>query len=166
LFSHPRPLQENDIRDGFDCGRSSMNIWFQRNGWNNHINGISRVTLITENESGSIAAYATLSAAQIQRAFLPKPDQRNRPDPIPVTLLGQLAVDVRFQKRGLAADLLQAMLKTALAGSEIIASAGVVTHPLDDDLRAFYKKYGFADLPNDPRRSMMVPMKEVARAFA
>jgi hypothetical protein len=61
---------------------------------------------------------------------------------------------------------LQVMLKTALAGSEIIASAGVVTHPLDDDLRAFYKKYGFADLPNDPRRSMMVPMKEVARAFA
>jgi GNAT superfamily N-acetyltransferase len=166
LFSHPRPLQENDIREGFDCGRSSMNVWFQRNGWNNHINGISRVTIITEVESGRIAAYATLSAAQIQRAFLPKPDQRNRPDPIPVTLLGQLAVDGRFQKRGLAADLLQVMLKTALAGSQIIASAGVVTHPLDGDLRAFYKKYGFADLPNDPRCSMMVPMKEVARAFA
>lgn len=141
-----------------------MNFWFQRNAWNNHINGFSRVTVITQ--KGSIVAYATLSAAQIQRAYLPKSDQRNRPDPIPVTLLGQLAVDLRFQKRGLAGDLLQVMLKTALAGSEIIASAGVVTHPLDEGLRSFYSKFGFANLPNDPRHSMMVKMSEVARAFA
>ena len=142
-----------------------MNGWFRRNGWNNHINGISRVTIVIEIESGVIAAYATLSAAQIQRAYLPKPEQRNRPDPIPVTLLGQLAVDARFQRQGLAGDLLQVMLKTALAGSEFIASAGVVTHPLEDNLRGFYQKYGFSDLPNDPRKSMMVKMTDIAHAF-
>lgn len=142
-----------------------MNLWFQRNAWNNHINGFSRVTVITEAETGNIAAYATLSAAQIQRAFLPKSEQRNRPDPIPVTLLGQLAVDLHFQKRGLAGDLLQVMLKTALTASQFIASAGVVTHPLDDNLRGFYQKFGFSDLPNDPRKSMMVKMSELARAF-
>ena len=165
MFSRPRPLLENDPREAFDCGRDALNAWFHRNGWNNHINGISRVTIVAEVETGLIAAYATLSSAQIQRAFLPKPDQRNRPDPIPVTLLGQLAVDVRFQSKGLAADLLQTMLKTALAGSFIIASAGVVTHPLEDRLRAFYRKYGFHDLPNDPRRSMMVRMKDLEKAF-
>ena len=157
---------ENDPREAFDCGRDGMNTWFHRNGWNNHINGISRVTIVTEIETGLIAAYATLSAAQIQRAFVRKSEQRNRPDPIPVTLLGQLAVDVRFQSQGLAGDLLQVMLKTALAVSYIIASAGVVTHPLDDGLRGFYQKFGFSDLPNDPRRSMMVKMTDLERAFA
>ena len=165
MFSRPRPLLENDPREAFDCGRDAMNAWFHRHGWNNHINGISRATIVTEVETGLIAAYATLSAAQIQRAFLPKPEQRNRPDPIPVTLLGQLAVDVRFQRQGLAGDLLQVMLKMALAGSEFIASAGVVTHPLDDNLRGFYQKFGFSDLPNDPRKSMMVKMTDIAKAF-
>ena len=165
MYSRPRPLLENDPREAFDCGRDAMNAWFHRNGWKDHINGISRVTIVAEVETGLIAAYATLSAAQIQRSFLPKPEQRNRPDPIPVKLLGQLAVDVRFQDRGLAGDLLQVMLKTALAASYLIASAGVVTHPLDDGLRDFYQKFGFSDLPNDPRKSMMVKMTDIAKAF-
>ena len=108
--------------------------------------------------SGRIVGYVTLSAAQIERAFLPKPQQRNRPNPLPVTLLGQLAVDRDFQGQGHATSLLLFALKTAMSAVQIIGSIGI-THPLDDSVRAFYARWGFQDLPFDPRRAMMVRHK-------
>jgi GNAT superfamily N-acetyltransferase len=163
--SPPRPLAESDNRELFDCGRDSLNTWFRRHAWANQISAASRVNVITDAASGRIVGYVTLSAAQIERAFLPKPQQRNRPDPLPVTLLGQLAVDKDFQGQGHAASLLLFALKTAMSAAEIIGSIGVITHPLDDRVRAFYARWGFQDLPFDPRRAMMVRMVDLERAF-
>jgi GNAT superfamily N-acetyltransferase len=161
----PRPLAETDDRNLFDCGRESLNNWFRRHAWANHIADISRVSVMADAASGRIIGYATLSAAQIERAFLPKPQQRNRPDPVPATLLGQLAVDKAFQGQGHAASLLLFALKTALRASEIIGSMGVITHPLDESVRGFYTRWGFQDLPFDPRRAMLVRMADVRKTF-
>ena len=78
----PRPLAEDDDRTHFDCGRDSLNIWFQRHAWANQASGASRVNIVTEPSLGQIVGYVTLSAAQIERSFLPKSQQRNRPDPV------------------------------------------------------------------------------------
>lgn len=161
----PRPLAEDDDRDRFDCGRESLNAWFRRHAWANHASGASRVNVMADSASERIVGYVTLSAAQIERAFLPKPQQRNRPDPVPVTLLGQLAVDKDYQSQGHAASLLLFALKTALRAAEIIGSTGVITHPLDDGVRSFYARWGFQDLPFDPRRAMFVRMVDLRRAF-
>lgn len=157
-FTPPRPLTEQDDRSQFDCGRESMNAWFRRHAWANQASGGSRINVITDIAGGRIVGYVTLSAAQIERAFLPKPLQRNRPDPIPVTLLGQLAIDRTFQGQGHAASLLIFALRTAQRVSEAVGSFGVLTHPLEDDLRRFYARWGFQDLPGDPRRAMFVRM--------
>ncbi len=124
------------------------------------------MNVITDTASGRIAGYVTLSAAQIERAFLPRPQQRNRPDPVPATLLGQLAVDKAFQGQGHAASLLLFALRTALVASETIGSLGVMTHPLDDGVRGFYARWGFQDLPFDPRRAMFVRMVDLRASFA
>ena len=134
----PRPLAETDDRDSFDCGRESLNSWFRRHAWANQASGASRVNVIADAASGRIVGYVTLSAAQIERAFLPKPQRRNRPDPVPVTLLGHLAVDKDYQGQEHAASLLLFALKTALHAAEIVGSMGVITHPLDDGVRRFY----------------------------
>jgi len=123
------------------------------------------VNVVTDAASGRIAGYVTLSAAQIERGFLPRPQQRNRPDPVPATLLGQLAVDRAFQGQGHAASLLLFALRTALVASETIGSMGVITHPLDGDVRAFYARWGFQDLPFDPRRAMFVRMVDLRKSF-
>jgi GNAT superfamily N-acetyltransferase len=107
----------------------------------------------------------TLSAAQIERAFLPKRQQRGRPNPVPVTLVGQLAVDKNYQGQGHAASLLMFALKTALRASEIVGSLGVITHPLDEGMRRFYSRWGFQDLPFDPRRAMVVRMADLRQSF-
>lgn len=157
----PRPLAEADDREAFDCGRLSMNTWFRRHAWRNHAGGVSRVNVICGRESGVIAGYVTLIAAQIERLYLPKARQRNQPDPLPATLLGQLAVHRDFQGQGHAASLLLFALRTAVAAAESIASIGVITHPLDDAVRPFYAKFGFEELPFDPRRAMIVRIADL-----
>lgn len=161
----PRPLSEADDRDGFDCGRESLNAWFRRHAWANHVSGASRVNVMTDPETHRIIGYVTLSACQIERAYLPKPQQRNQPDPVPVLLLGQLAVDKAFQRQGHAASLLQFALKSALRAAEIVGCVGVVTHPLDGGVRGFYASWGFRDLPFDPRRAMIIRISELKQHF-
>jgi GNAT superfamily N-acetyltransferase len=159
----PRPLAETDDRDRFDCGRDALNHWFQRHALANHAAGISRINIICDAATGEIVGYITLSAAQIERAFLPKSHQRNKPDPVPVTLLGQLAIHKDHQGLGHARSLLLFALRTALRASREIGSFGVITHPLDEQARGFYRRWGFQDLPFDPRRAMIVRMVDLER---
>jgi GNAT superfamily N-acetyltransferase len=155
----PRPLLESDDRSQFDCGRESLNVWFKRHSLNNHMSGASRVSVICLSEK--IIGYVSLSSGQIERAYLPKSRQRNQPDPLPVTLLGQLAVDKSHQGQGHATSLMLFALTTALKASEVIGSIGVITHPLDEQLRELYAKWGFENLPFDPYRAMIVRMVDL-----
>ena len=95
-----------------------------------------------------------MSSAQIERAFLPKPHQRDKANPLPVTLLGQLAIHKDHHGQGHARSLLMFALKIALRASHEIGSFGVITHPIDDSVRAFYHRWSFQDLPSDPRGAM------------
>ena len=114
---------------------------------------------------GRIIGYVSLSAGQIEREYLPKAQQRNKPNQVPVTLLGQLAVDRAHQGQGHARSLLFFALKTALQASRGgIASFAVVTQPIDDSVRAFYARWGFADLPFDPKRAMIVRMADLEKS--
>ena len=91
--------------------------------------------------------------------------QRNRTEALPALLLGQLAVDRRFQGQGHAVDLLQEALQRALFASKTIGAMAVITHPLDDSVRGFYTKQGFQDLPFDSRRAMIVRMQDLQLYF-
>lgn len=85
----PKPIGPDDDRSGFDCGRESLNQWFRRRAWDNQLANVSRTGVICDAETGAIIGYVALSAAQIGRAHLPRPAQRNRPDPLPAILLAQ-----------------------------------------------------------------------------
>lgn len=159
----PRPLAADDDRDAFDCGRESLNHWFRRHAWQNQEAGVTRTSVICDAMTGAIAGFVALSAAQIERAHLPKPAQRNQPDPIPVLLLGQLAVDRQQQGKGCARSLMLFALVTAVRFSKDIGCFGVLTHPLDDDVRAFYARFGFETLPFDPKHSMVVRIVDLER---
>jgi GNAT superfamily N-acetyltransferase len=156
---------EADDRSLFDCGRDSMNLWFRRHGWTNHAVGVSRVNVICDAATSKIVGYVTLSAAQIERSSLPKSRQRNKPDPLPATLLGQLAVHKDHQGKGYASSLLLFALRTSLRASRDVASWGVLTHPLDDSVRGFYARHGFQDLPFDPHRAMILRMADIERSI-
>jgi GNAT superfamily N-acetyltransferase len=160
----PRPLSEDDERNHFDCGRDSLNAGFRHHAWHNHVSGISRTSVICDTSTGLIIGYVTLSAAQIEREFLAKAHRRNKPDPVPATLLGQLAVHTAYQGQGHARSLLLFALTTALRASYEVGSFGVLTHPIDEQIRRFYRRWGFEDVPFDPRRSMIVRMVDLEKS--
>jgi GNAT superfamily N-acetyltransferase len=162
--ARPRPLSEDDERTHFDCGRDSLNNWFRRHAWHNHASGVSRTSVICDTDTKLIVGYVTLSAAQIEREFLARAHQRNKPDPVPATLVGQLAIHKTHQGQGHARSLLLFALTAALRASREIGSFGVLTHPIDDQVREFYRRWGFEDVPFDPRRSMIVRMVDLEKS--
>ena len=122
------------------------------------------MNVICDASTQLIVGYVTLSAAQVERQFLAKAHQRNKPDPVPATLLGQLAIHLSHQGQGHARSLLQFALTAALRASREVGSFGVLTHPLDDEVRQFYRRWGFEDLPFDPRRSMILRMVDLEKS--
>ncbi|MEN3383388.1 MAG: hypothetical protein V7608_3432 [Hyphomicrobiales bacterium] len=96
--------------------------------------------------------------------FLPKAHQRNKPDPVPVALLGQLAVARSHQDRGHTRALLLHALTTTARLSREIRIFGVITHPIDDGVRRFCARWGFEDLHFDPKRAMIVRIKDLEKS--
>lgn len=160
----PRQLSASDDREAFDCGRASLNQWFRRHAWRNQQSVASRTSIVRDAATGAIVGYVSLCTAQIVREYLPKAAQRSQPSPLPVILIGQLAVDLRYQGRGVARSLLGFALATAVRLSKEAGCFGVLTHPIDDAVRAFYRRYGFEDPPADPQRSMIVRIADLERS--
>ena len=55
-------------------------------------------------------------------------------------------------------------LKRAIEHSRNIASVAVVVDAIDENARAFYRRYGFIEIPSHSNRLFM-PMKTVAQIF-
>lgn len=162
-LSTPRPLAVDHDRQSFDCGRDSLNIWLRRHAWHNQQMDVSRVSVMCDAQTGAIAGYVSLSATNIERAFLPKARQRNQPDPVPAILLGQLAVDRLYQRRGCARSLIFFALTTAVRVSQDLGCFCVLTHPLDDGVWAFYSGFGFETMPGDPDACMTVRLMDLTK---
>lgn len=106
-------------------------------------------------------AYVSLTAAEIKREYLPKSQQRHRPESVPAVLLGQLAVDSNYQGQDLAQSLLYFAFHTNMKISEQIGCACLITHPLDEKAREFYKHWGFEETPFDPKGSMIIKVSDL-----
>ena len=155
-LTSPRPLVAADDRYGFDCGRDSLNQWFWRHAWENQDARVSGTHVICDTATGEVIGYVALAASQIERARLPEPEPFDRPDPVPALVLGQLAVDRRYQGKGYGRSLALFAMTAAVRFAENIGCFCMFTHPLDDGVRAFFSHLGFETLPYDPRRSMAV----------
>ena len=169
IFSKPRPLLQADTNKPFDCGMPSLNSWLQRHAWENQKSGVSRTNVMFEIDASKrdekyLAAFVSLANAEIRRECLPKPQQRNKPQTIPTVLLGQLAVDEKYQKQGVAKSLLFFAYKTAVQVAEKTGCYCLLTHPLDDNASAFYRHWGFVETPFDPDGSMLIRIADLKKS--
>jgi hypothetical protein len=99
---------------------------------------------------------------QSKQVRLPESSPRNMPDPIPVVLLGPLAVDRRYQQDGYASSLICFAHPEAVRFSVSVGCFGVSTHPLGDRAHAFYSWFGFQLLCSAPERHMIVRVMDLA----
>ncbi len=82
------------------------------------------------------------------------------PDPVPVAIIGRLAVDRSAQGRGLGRALVQDASLRLLHAAEILRIRAVLVHALSDDARAFYVALGFTPSPLDPM-TLMVTLRDL-----
>ncbi len=85
------------------------------------------------------------------------------PDEVPLLLIGRLAIDIDYQKRGLGTDLLIDALRRCLAAADTAGARAVITHAIDDEAMSFYERHGFIRCPLG-ERTMLMPI-EIARAL-
>jgi len=116
-------------------------------------------------EETVIKGYYTLSNASVPAELMPEALRKKMPGSyksLPVTLLGRLAVDIKFKGQGLGSILLLDALKRSFAvAGESLGSIGVVVDPLDEAAVAFYQKFGFILLPGSGK--MFLPMADIAQ---
>lgn len=106
-------------------------------------------------EGNRVIAYYCLSAGAISHEMAPKAMRRNMPDPLPVLLLGRLAIDKRYQNRGIG----QALLRDALIRTVSVACDtgvfAVLVHAMSEQAKRFYLSRGFVQSPLQPMTLMM-----------
>lgn len=151
-FRHIRPLLDDDDVSGFSSGNSDNDFWFRERAHRAMRDGTARVYVLPL-VTGEICGFYALSAHAVARVgTLAGPLRRNAPNPIPCTLLGQLAVDERCQGKSAGARLLQDAICRAAAASRIVASRALVVDPADEHAEGFYARFGFQRLASDSRR--------------
>jgi len=155
-----RPLDAAVDVDAFRCGEPQLDAYICRYASQDIRRGLTRVFVATPEQAPQrLAGFFSLSAGSVSAAALPDAMRRKLPHyPVPVALLGRLAVDEGFQGQGLGAVLLaDACLKVAQA-SAVLAVAGLVVDAKSETAAAFYKHFGFVALPGDPGR-LLLPSK-------
>jgi predicted N-acetyltransferase YhbS len=89
-----------------------------------------------------VIGYYSLAAGSMLRTVATGQIRRNMPDPVPLVLLGQFAVDRRWQSKGLAADLLSDAVLT-LGAAETLGVRAILVHAISPAAKSFYEKHGF-----------------------
>lgn len=152
-----RPLDASIDTASFECGSESLNVYIRRYASQDVRRNVARVFVATpENNTRQPAGFYTLSAGGVSCTILPATLARKLPRyPVPVALIGRLAVDRQFQGKGLGAILLaDACMKVAQASS-VLAVAGIIVDAKDSNAVAFYEHFGFIHLQGQTDRMLL-----------
>jgi GNAT superfamily N-acetyltransferase len=155
-------LSERHDLSQFDCGRPELNAWLARQSASSE--GRSARTYVVATGPRAIGYYCVAAGAVI-RGELPKAKTRqNLPNEVPVVVIGRLAVDKRFQARGVGKGLLRDAVLRALSAAEILGVCAILVHAIDEEAARFYRKTGFLPSPLNPL-TLVLPVETVRRAL-
>ena len=154
-------------RDHFNCGNSELDNYLKKYARQNHESGIAKTFVaIDRSDLSKIDGFYTVSASDIEFDSLPESTRKKIPAyPIPVILIGKLAVDKSAQGKGLGGELLvNGLIRSAKIAQEIGIFA-VRVDAIDLKAQKFYLKYEFIPLQDRPL-TLFLPIKTIIREFS
>jgi len=149
----PCVLTASHELSGFDCGNEVLNEWLIKRALKNQSSGASR-TFVTRSENRVVGYYA-LASGSVERMAPPKAIARNMPEPIPIMVLGRLAIDTQMQEQGLGSALLKDALLRTYSVSRNVGIRALLVHVISDEAKQIYSRYGFQVSPIDPMTLML-----------
>jgi len=159
-------LEKKHNRKDFDCGKELLNNYLRNQAGQDVKRKLSACFVFAEKETNKIKGYYTLSNNSITLKSFPEQIQKKFLSSyvsIPTTLLGRLAIDTKFQGKGIGKLLLIDALKRSYIISKTIGSFAVVVDPIDKEAERFYEKYDFIKLPDS--KKMFIAMKTLKELF-
>lgn len=160
------PLNSGHKKSDFFCGKEQLDNYIHKQVSQDIKRKLAACFVLTETETNIIKGYYTLSNNSIPFELIPSEIKKKLPrsyKDIPATLLGRLAIDKKYQGKGIGKLILVDALKRNFELSKTIASFAVVVDPLDQEAEKFYEKYGFIKLPDSGK--MFLPMKTIGQLF-
>jgi GNAT superfamily N-acetyltransferase len=87
------------------------------------------------------------------------------PVPVPVMVIGRLAVDLKFQGRGIGSALLKDAVLRTVQAAEIAGIRAILVHAINESAKRFYEKLGFMASPTNPM-TLMITVRAAAHTLA
>jgi GNAT superfamily N-acetyltransferase len=145
----------------FDCGEDALNRWLRHCAGQSQRRDAARTFVVIAGQRRVIGYYTTV-VGEIHHEQASPAVRRgmSKHFPIPIALVARLAVDVDFHGRGIGARLLRDALTRVLAAAEQVAIRAVVVHAISEQAAAFYIRFGFKPLADEPR-TLMITLDEV-----
>lgn len=162
-LSAPEPLADQHLLSAFQSGESTLDEWLIRRALKNQTTGASRTYVVAVDRR--VVGYYALASGSVMAAETPGSIRRNMPDPIPVMVLGRLAVDQAWQGKGVGKALLRDAIIRTLQAAEIAGIRAILVHALHDQAAAFYQKAGFTTSPIS-EHTLMLALKAAKAALA
>lgn len=157
-----RPFDPDARTADFKCGELALDEYLQRYATQDIKRGVARVFVASPAQQLQVVSgFYTLSAASVAadslpESGLPEKGRKKLPRyPLPVALLGRLAVGQQYQGQGLGSILLVDACKRVVAASETLAVAAIVVDAKTLKAASFYQHFGFIELPGQPGRWML-----------
>jgi GNAT superfamily N-acetyltransferase len=148
MISAPEPLTEHHQLAEFDSGEPSLDDWLKRRAIRNQCSDALRTYVVCDAQA--VIGYYCVAAGAIGHSEAPSALRRNRPDPIPVLVLGRLAIHKAHQQAGIGTALLSDAIRRAVQASEIAGVTALLVHALSENAKRFYRSRGFVESPVKP----------------
>lgn len=158
----PEKLNSSHQIEGFDSGNSQLDEWLKRRALKNEMEGASRTYVLCAGET--VIAYYCLANGAVVQASAPGRIRRNMPDPIPVMVIGRLAVDRNWQGKGIGRALLRDAILRTLQAAEIAGIRAILVQAISEEAKQFYEKCGFTASPVDSM-TLMIRVKDAAASL-
>lgn len=110
-----------------------------------------------------VIGYYALATGGVAQTAATGRGRRNMPDPVPVMVLGRLAVDRAYQGREIGVGLLRDAILRILQAAELGGIRAILVHAISEEARRFYERHGFVASPIDPM-TLMMTMADAKRA--
>ncbi|MGF6862751.1 GNAT superfamily N-acetyltransferase [Rhodobacteraceae bacterium MBR-64] len=144
----PEPLADGHQIDGFASGAPTLDTWLKRKASANQASGASRTYVLCRGLR--VVGFYALAAGSVSHDLAPRKLKQNMPDPVPVIVLGRLAIDASEQSHGLGRALLRDAVLRITAAAHEVGIAAILVHALNDRAKAFYLDAGFSETAVEP----------------
>ena len=152
MLQAPQLLTAEHLLGEFDSGIPSLDDWLRRRAMLNQAKGASRTYVVSD--TGRVVGFYALAASAVSSGAAPGRFKRNMPDPIPVVVLGRLAIAHSHQGRGLGRALFQDAAQRVVHASDAIGIRGLLVHAISDEAKSFYMSLGLTPSPIEPMTLM------------